>query len=144
VRKLLDELRELWEGLFVGKSAAAAAEEHAAANPPPPSFASYADPFLTGTASRMSWTQLVRYTFEALEAWGRDQACPRAEGQTAHEFAYALTNVDADIGRQAANLAAFYSQLAYAPRGGGSGPKESLRELWSLLAERQVREVAVG
>jgi hypothetical protein len=85
----------------------------------------------------------VRYSFEALEAWGREQECPRSYGQTAHEFAQALGGMDGDVGRQAVMLAAYYSQLAYAPQGGGSGPKEALRELWVLLGERRVSRIGV-
>jgi hypothetical protein len=139
-RKLIDELRELWESWFGGQKAKAQ-EGVAAVAPPLPSFSAYADPFLTGNAARMSWPALVRYTFEALEVWAREQNCPRATGQTAHEFAQALLAHDPEVGRQAVALAAHYSQLAYAPRGGTSGPKESLRELWSLLASRRVQEV---
>jgi Domain of unknown function (DUF4129) len=132
-QKLLEELRELWESWFGGKNAAqpdASAEVVA----PPRLFASFPDPFLTGNAARMSWPELVRYTFEALEAWGREHDCPRNPGQTAHEFAIALGTIEPDITSQVNALATWYSQLAYAPRSASGGHKESLRALWSSLA----------
>lgn len=135
IAKLVQELSELWAWWFGGKKAEAG-ESLVPATPPPPPFVSYPDPYLTGTAARMSWPQLVRYTFEALEAWGRERQSSRSDGQTPHEFALAIHAVDAQVGQQAVALAAHYNQLAYAPQSGGGGPKEALRELWKLLGER--------
>ena len=130
-RKLMDELRELWNW-WNGKKPAA--EQPAAAGPmtpPPRPFASYADPFLTGDARGMSWPWLVRYTFEALEAWGREQGCARETGQTPHELALAIGAVEPQIAANAQLLAAWYGQLAYAPRAASNGSPEALRQLWS-------------
>src|SRR5439155_21692551 len=89
--KLMVELRELWESWFGKKTATAEAAVPMEVIAPPRTFASFADPFATGDARLMPWPQLVRYTFEALEAWGREHACPRNSGQPPHEFAFALT-----------------------------------------------------
>ncbi|HMC10273.1 MAG TPA: DUF4129 domain-containing protein [Pirellulaceae bacterium] len=135
-RKLMDELRELWDAWFGKKKPteqpAAAGEVEA----PPRTFASFADPFASGDARGMSWPQLVRYTFEALEAWGHEQGCPRDRGQTPHEFALALAAVEPQIANHVQTLAASYSQLAYAPRAGVTGAPEPLRQLWIALRAR--------
>ena len=45
-------------------------------------FADFSDPFAAGTAGRYPPEELVRYTFEALEAWARDNGQPRLPEQT--------------------------------------------------------------
>jgi len=48
------------------------------------------DPFAAGMAGRYRPEELVRYTFEALEAWARDNGHSRLPDQTPHEFARCL------------------------------------------------------
>jgi hypothetical protein len=136
-QKLLAELREMWAACFGRKPAPQEAPAAPEAPPPPRPFTAFADPFLSGNASRMQWPQLVRYTFVALEAWGREQGCSRRLGQTAQEYAVALGATEPAVSRHVAVLAAYYNQLAYAPRSGASGSPELLRELWHLLRTRQ-------
>jgi hypothetical protein len=131
-RKLLEELRQLWESLFGRRAAAGEGSEEIVAAPPRP-FSAFADPFLTGAAARMSWPQLVRYTFEAVEAWGRERACPRERDQTPHEFAQAIASAEPRIARHVQSLAAWYGQLAYAAAAPPAGSAEPLRELWHNL-----------
>jgi hypothetical protein len=131
-QKLLAELRDLWARWF-RKPNAASAEEPASTTPRPRSFADFADPFATGNASRMSPAELVRYTFQALEAWGRDNGCPRADGQTPHEFATAIGDCDQDLAREAQHLADLYSRLAYAPKAAIRTTFEPLRSLWQKM-----------
>jgi hypothetical protein len=141
-QKLLQELRELWDKLFGGRRAA---QEAAAAAAVPAivhkSFSSFADPFATGAAARMSWPELVRYTFTALEAWGREQGCPRATGQTPHEFALAVSQIAPQLGRLAPSLADAYGQIAYAPQRPSAAVAEPLRQLWQQM--RSAAEPAV-
>jgi hypothetical protein len=127
--KLLVELRELWGRLF-GKRAELAATNVEAAPPPPRPFAEFSDPFASGAAGRMSWAELVRYTFQALEAFGRERGCERATGQTPHEFAAALGQAHPALSRLAATLADWYGQLAYASRPAPPSAIDPLRQLW--------------
>jgi hypothetical protein len=78
----------------------------------------------------MSWAELVRYTFQALEAFGRERGCPRADGQTPHEFALALGRVHPALSRLAGTLADWYGQLAYASRPAAPAATDPLRQLW--------------
>jgi hypothetical protein len=134
--KLMDELRELWDAWFGKKKTAEQTAAVGEVEAPPRTFASFTDPFASGDAGGMSWPQLVRYTFEALEAWGHEQGCPRDRGQTPHEFALALAAVEPQIASYVQTLAASYSQLAYAPRSGVTGAPEPLRQLWIALRAR--------
>ena len=132
-KKLMEELSELWNWWNGKKATADQPATVGPVVPPPRPFSSYADPFLTGDARGMSWPWLVRYTFEALEAWGREQGCAREIGQTPHEFALAIGAVEPPIAASAQTLAAWYGQLAYAPRAASGGSPDALRHLWSGL-----------
>jgi uncharacterized protein DUF4129 len=139
-KKLMEELRELWNAWFGNKTAPAETVSLIEPPAPPRAFASFADPFLTGDAARMSWPQLVRYTFEALEAWGREQGCVREIGQTPQEFALAIVATEPQLASHVQTLADWYNQLAYAPRTAAHGSPESLRELWHNLRTSRVHE----
>jgi hypothetical protein len=137
-RKLLSELRELFARWFGSKAPVAdpAAAASAAAAPPRP-FADFSDPFASGAAKRMSWADLVRYTYQALEAWARERGCPRASGQTPHEFALALGQAHPSLGRLAAALVDWYGQLAYSSRPAPGGATDPLRQLWNAMRSSQ-------
>lgn len=128
-KKLMVELRELWARWF-GKKPEPALAAAAAALPLPRPFADFSDPFASGAAGRMSWAELVRYTFQALEAFGRERGCPRATGQTPHEFAASLGQTHPALSRFAATLADWYGQLAYASRPAASPTTDPLKQLW--------------
>ena len=129
--KLLAELRALWERWFGAKPPADILGPAILA-PPPRSFSSYADPFASGMAARVPLPELVRYSFEALEAWGRDHASPRATGQTPHEFAQQLGDVDNLVSREVKQLADLYCQIAYA-RSLPTGGVDLVRGFWRRL-----------
>jgi hypothetical protein len=131
-QKLLAELRDFWAKWF-GRPEAATVSQPAPAAPTPRRFAEFADPFAGGQASRMSPAELVRYTFQALEAWGRDNGCSRPDGQTPHEFAAAIGELDHELTREAQHLADLYSRLAYAPPAAIRTTFEPLRSLWQKL-----------
>jgi hypothetical protein len=138
-QQLLKELRELWARLFGGGEATAAASSEVAAAPTPPRpFAAFHDPFLTGRAGNMSRLELLRYTFEALQAWGREQGCPRQESETAHEYAQRLAGRAPHLAREAAALSDYYGQAAYAGRAIPDSVADPLRSLWHKLGAAAV------
>jgi hypothetical protein len=97
-------------------------------------FAAFPDPFATGAAARMPWPELVRYTFSALEAWAREQGCPRRADQTPQEFVLELLRARDLPGQPFKALAGWYSELAYGPRQGPRArPLAPLQELWQAL-----------
>jgi hypothetical protein len=126
---LLKELRELWAKWF-GQPTAAPVAVPVPPPPPPKRFDEYADPFATGLAARWSLAELVRYTFEALEARGREQNCPRGVQQTPLEYAAAVGQVEPAFASEFRSLADLYGQLAFA--GGAVSPqsKTLLQHLW--------------
>ncbi len=136
LRDLLESLRRLWASLFgpkQGPKKTGPSQESTEAKPAPRPFADYADPFAAGWAEQWPPDELVRYTFAALEAWGREHGCPRGPEQTAYEFAERLGDRSKPLGRHCRKMAALYSRAAYAP---GTLPPSSvapLREFWQQL-----------
>ncbi|MEE8451563.1 MAG: DUF4129 domain-containing protein [Thermoguttaceae bacterium] len=138
---LMRQLREFWQNLWGGKSKPdeeAATEETPAAPLPSKPFASFDDPFTSGMAERCTEDELVRYTFEALEAWAREHDCGRESEQTPHEFARNVGVRCAALSGHAQRLADLYCRVAYAR---GSLPPNStghVRRLWEQLREESV------
>lgn len=129
------DIRNLLARLF-GVTASATNEATEANSPPEESFrafASFQDPFLAGTADRYSTQQLVNYSFEALQAWGRERNCVRSAEQTALEFAAQIGATHERIALPARNLALLYSQAAYAPGTLGNESRDHLRNLWKAF-----------
>lgn len=128
LRQILKELRDLWASLF-GRKPRAAEEPVPEATPQPESFrpfADYVDPFAAGIDSRYAPDELVRYTFEATEAWARENGCRRAPDQTPHEFALRIAALAGPLKPGVKTLADLYCQVAYAP---GSIHRRSLKPL---------------
>ena len=134
--QFLKELAELWRRLFGGKptseeqAAVAAAEE---SKPAPRPFADFADPFATGEAGRYSPDELVRYTFQAVEAWARENGFPRGPEQTPHEFARQLAAAAQSLRGNSHKLADLYCYVAYAPGRLRAERTEALAQLWQQL-----------
>ena len=113
----LEDLRNFWASLF-GKKTRKHDGDRRDAKPTGPTeravpFSDFSNPFTGGQASSMSQAQLIKYTFEALDAWGRERGITRGEDETPHEFAIALTGLDKSIARQAKILADHYCAMAF-------------------------------
>jgi hypothetical protein len=132
-QQLLKELRELWARLFGGETKESAEAALAAAPAPPRPFAAFSDPFLTGRASQLSRLELLRYTFEAMQAWGRERGCPREASETPHEYAQRLASRAPELGREAVALSDFYGQAAYAGAQVPASIADPLRSLWHKM-----------
>jgi hypothetical protein len=137
-RRLLEGLRSFWQGLWGWwpqreRSSAADGEVPEAAPSRP--FASFRDPFKSGKAQRMSPDELVRYSFEALQAWAVERGLARQAGETPLEFAARLGEEFPPLEGDLRMLAGHYAGLAYARRSAPPECRDSLQRLWLLLAE---------
>jgi hypothetical protein len=152
LRAVLQGWREFWQNLFAGRGQRAdgvAAQDGRKQRLPRP-FAAFADPFATGMANRCSSDELVRYSFEALEAWAREHDCPRRPDQTPHEFARVLGARVASLAQDARSLADLYCRVAYAP--GGYQPEVglsaasagTLKQLWQQLRSEVVAATGIA
>ncbi|MFZ1936062.1 MAG: DUF4129 domain-containing protein, partial [Thermoguttaceae bacterium] len=132
LRDFRQMLADFWNRLFGGKAreAAEAVAEVAAKKRPLPRFADYNDPFAAGVAGRYRPEELVRYTFEALEAWARDTGHSRLPDQTPHEFARSLAAEALSLAADAGYLAELYCQVAYAHATPAAASVGRLSQLW--------------
>src|SRR5262249_47319032 len=126
--------RGFWNGGREGGGAPPASTETAPAEPPPRPFAAFRDPFLSGTAERMSPDELVRYSFEALLAWAQERGLPRQPGETPLEFVDRLSGEYPKLEEAILPLVNDYAGLAYARRSLTPACHEPLRHFWQLLA----------
>lgn len=136
-RRLLEALQAMWQRLtqwWRSQSPAEEAEEETAARPVRP-FALFRDPFLSGDAQRLSPNDLVRYSFEALEAWAVERGMGRQTGETPLEFAERIGQEVPALELDVAQLAGFYAGLAYARRSLTRDCHETLKRFWRLLVE---------
>ena len=67
---------------------------------PPRPFVTFRDPFATGEADGMSPAELVRYSFDAMNAWAFERGHGRRPGETPLEFAERLGHLEQLIGMQ--------------------------------------------
>ncbi len=132
LRDFRQMLADFWNRLFGGKARQSeqAAAEEAAKGRSLPRFADYTDPFAAGAAGRYRPEELVRYTFEALEAWARDTGHSRLPDQTPHEFARCLAAEASSLSADAGYLAELYCQVAYAHVTPAASSVARLSQLW--------------
>ena len=136
--RFVELLRQLWAellGLFGRRpQPTRATEEGGQAEPAPPRpFASFENPFFSGAARRMPPAQLVRYTFEALEAWAREQVVARPADQTPLEFAQELGRRVPALSKDVNQTAQLYDNVAYARRVPSAESVEILERLWRRM-----------
>ena len=133
LRKFWHDLMELINNLFGTKTESGSAAVEVNDAPPQKSFREFSSPFVGGQM-RFSLEQAVVYTFEALNAWGRDQGLPRDRDVTPHEFAAKLGSHFPQIGGEAHSLADLYGQLVFA---GGKLPRDAANKLQALWQKLQ-------
>ena len=136
-------LADFWRHLLAAAASDAGADEDQAGSgkAPLPRFADFRDPFAEGIAGRYRPEELVRYTFEALEAWARDHGHPRAPEQTPHEFTRRLVSQVSLLADDAGRLADLYCQVAYAPGTLPAAQVARLSHLWQKLRTAADAEV---
>jgi hypothetical protein len=129
-------LADFWHSLFGGRVRGGDESDdeqaHAQRAKPRP-FSDFADPFAAGTAARRSPAELVRYTFEALEAWALEHGRPRQSDETPHEFARGLAAKFSTLGDDARRLADLYCQAAYTKDALPTVGVARLSQLWQNL-----------
>jgi hypothetical protein len=96
-------------------------------------FSSYADPFISGREPRQSTDVLVKYSFEAFEAWSREHGCQREPEQTPHELARDVARLNSFIASEARTIAELYARAAYSKGELPSAAAGNLRQLWQKM-----------
>jgi hypothetical protein len=136
IADILRQLRELLARLFGGKplSTAAGEEESATVRRRERSFAEFRNPFVTGDYRRLPPEELVRYTFDAFEAWARDGGYPRSADQTPTELVRAAAAPGTAVHDEARRMLRLYSDVAYGSAAIEAPAAHSLRGFWALLS----------
>jgi hypothetical protein len=100
-------------------------------------FASFSNPFRSRESKKDS-SELVRYTYAAMEAWGAERGVARAEGQTAEEYLRRLTAALPKNQEELTKLSTAYTRLAYAGRRAILVDMQSLQKLWTAMEQAAV------
>lgn len=141
--KFVDEIRKLLAKLFGWKLPERKKKdgepELTAPVAPPKAFTEFLDPYETGSWENQTVPQLVGYSFQAFEAWGRDRQCPREADQTPSEFARHIGRMDKQVGPVAKQMAELYSQVAYAKGQASPASHDLLRKFWITLRQRYIQ-----
>lgn len=127
------ELLAILDELFGRKSAAAAEVTDDEPVAPPKPFAAFADPFATGAAARSSPNQLVRYTFDALQAWAFERGAGRRSSATPFEFASELAERAPALAGDARRLVELFVLITYSRSTLSAECLPLLRKLWRQL-----------
>jgi hypothetical protein len=144
-KNLLATIDAWLKGLFGGKErvveekpvvVAAPVETHVP-------FTSFSNPFADGTANGRSPEELVRYSFEALEAWAGDRDVPRRPDETALEFAARLGKDFTWLREDARKLALLVARLVYASGNLPANTRDVLDQFWDRLTSGAVVEEEV-
>jgi hypothetical protein len=135
-RRLLAALAAWWQGLFAwwtrGDRQQAEAGATAAVKKPRP-FASFRNPFTDGTGNQRSPEDLVRYSFEALQALAWERGVGRNPDETPLEFAARLEEDLPAVESEARRLVALYARAAYARGRLPVSCLPAVRQFWQCL-----------
>lgn len=143
--ELLTAARELWRDLrallarLMGNETAPAEQQDqqpaTTVTAKRRSFREFANPFENGRHQQASPAELVRYTFEAFEAWCGDRGVVRRADQTPHELVRQALGPEDPLAGPARRLAQLYGEAAYS--GGTMSPSRvtGLAELWRLMQQ---------
>ena len=134
--EIVQMIRDLIARLFGATPAAAdavGAGQTAAAPAPRRTFAEFTDPFLSGRDKKASPVELVRYTFEAFEAWSGDRGQVRTPDQTPQEFLRVAAPPQSPLHEEARRMVRLYSEAAYASANVSRETAATLRQLWHLM-----------
>jgi hypothetical protein len=148
-RRLMEALQSLWQNLFGWLERKPATEkartmaEVSEAVPPRP-FSSYGNPFADGRAERMAPAQLIRYSYEALQAWAREAGIPRETGETPSEFLRRLAEETPPLEGGLKGLESIYLQVAYAGVAATSAMRRPLHDFWDRLTDVADRPLSSG
>ncbi|HEY1065281.1 MAG TPA: DUF4129 domain-containing protein, partial [Pirellulales bacterium] len=100
-------------------------------------FSAFRDPFLTGEANRFDTPRLLAYTFEAAQAWAREQGLPERSDRTPLEFAQEAARQFPDAAGELPGVAQIYAAMLYGSRTPPDAVRGVLERLWGRMSMRQ-------
>jgi hypothetical protein len=98
-------------------------------------FASYRNPFITGKDQSWPPERLLLYTYEAVQAWAKEQGIEIKPEQTPREFCFRLSELFPEVGSELEQFSFYYSHAAFAKGLPDDFETESIRRLWQYLGD---------
>lgn len=134
--RFIQDLKDLFASLFGRKPKPEAAPMEAKdllkARPIKP-FSNYANPFRSGQEQHMGTIELIAYTYDALQAWGAENGCPKRPDQTPTEYAQEIAQRDSDVAAEARNIAQLYLRAAFSTTPPSLECHKQLKQAWSRM-----------
>ncbi len=124
---------ELWSSLFASREKAGLARNVVGSQIPIRPFAAFSNPFISGEASQMSVSDLIVYSFNALEAWAAGYQFGRPADQTPFEFSDRLSERVPGLAAEIQEVTRLYVQVAYAEASSLPPCRTVLEILWTKM-----------
>lgn len=96
-------------------------------------FANYANPFRSGQDQHMGTIELIAYTYDALQAFGAENGCPKRPDQTPTEYAQDIARHEPDLAADARNIAQLYLRAAFSISPPSVECHKLLKQAWSRM-----------
>jgi len=134
-RRLVEAIRRFWEGLFGGGRHGKVADQDMdeLSEPTRAPFRTFANPFDSGRATRMTPADLVRYSFEALEAWAGERQSGRHAEESPIEFTDRLADDVPVLEKEAKQVGVLYARVLYARGELPPDWSDTLKKFWERL-----------
>lgn len=137
-RNLLAAFDAWWKGLFGARDpkAKVAATESIQGSKPEKSrvpFSAFTSPFADGTGESRSPEELVRYSFQAFEAWAAESEQARRPDETPIEFAERIGQSHPNLSEDGRRLANLVARMVYSPGNLPKSTRDVLAEFWATL-----------
>ncbi len=134
-QRLLDAIRNWWANLWGGGTrstrAAVATEVLGPVRPPP--FHQFSNPFTDGSADHRDLSDLVAYTFLALDSWAWDRDRGRNPNDTPLEFLTQLGQEFPDLDEVFLNFGRVYARVTYSTAEPPANTLAVLEQTWDGL-----------
>ena len=134
--RFIQDLKDLFASLFGRKpkpvQGPTNAEELMKPRPIKP-FAHYANPFRTGQDRNMGTIELIAYTYDALQAWGAENGCPKRPDQTPTEYAQDIARHESELAADAKTIAQLYLRAAFSTSPPSTECHKELKQAWSKM-----------
>ena len=100
---------------------------------PPAPFRTFRNPFEEGSINERKNSEVVCYTFDALESWAHEHQQERPPEQTPMEFCYELERKNDRFQNSAKQLSRWYTSYAYADREPDDSCRPELEHVWEVM-----------
>ena len=81
----------------------------------------------------MGTIELIAYTYDALQAWGAENGCPKRPDQTPTEYAQEIARQDSDLAADARNIAQLYLRAAFSTSPPSTESHKQLKQAWTRM-----------